>query len=177
MVKILIVLLMLVTASQANRFSDDALYKELQTLNSEQKEILKTTWERGKPLGLNYTLTAIAWQESNFGKYKVGKWSPDYGVFQINLKTYKSRYKDEIKVYKLQDRHIKKWLTDNYTIGFIAAVDEILFWKEVHDGNWNKIWASYNDGTRIGYKGKKYSKEISQRIRVIDRYYKGGFLR
>lgn len=148
----------------------DKLHNELKNLSPSQKQVLYKTFEKGKSLDLQYTLTAIAWQESSFGKFKVGKWSPDYGVFQINLKTWKSRYSKEIKQYNLTDKKIKKYLVKHYDLGFVAAVDEILFWKTVHGNNWNKIWASYNDGTHISSRGLKYSQKIAKKIKAIKKY-------
>lgn len=145
----------------------NTLINELKNLSPQQAEVMKMTWEKGKALDLHYTLTAIAWQESSFGKYKIGKWSPDYGTFQINLKTYKSRYAKEIKAHNLSDKKIRSYLIDYYDLGFVAATDEILFWKRVHRGNWNKIWASYNDGTHISSKGRSYSKQIAAKIKAL----------
>lgn len=148
----------------------DKLLNELKNLSPDQKAVLYKTFEKGKALDLHYTLTAIAWQESSFGKFKIGRWSADYGVFQINIRTWKSRYSKEIKQYGLTNEKIKKYLVEHYDLGFVAAVDEILFWKTVHGNNWNKIWASYNDGTHISAKGHKYSKLIGKKVRAIKKF-------
>jgi hypothetical protein len=164
---------LLLTVALSTSLWSNSLVHELKNLSPEQQKVLEKTWELGKEFDLHYTLTAIAWQESSFGKYLVGRWSPDYGVFQININTYKRRFKKEIKGSNLSDEQVIKFLTHNYSLGFVAAVEELLFWKKVRKNDWKKVWASYNDGTVIGEKGLNYSRKLNKKIKALSVYMKG----
>jgi len=142
---------------------------ELNHLDDSQKSILIRTYTKAKAYDLHYTMTAIAWIESNFGKHKVGRTSQDYGVFQININTFKRRYSDLLKKNPLSDKKIKHLLVTDYNINFLASVAELQFWKSVHKNNFNKIWKSYNAGYNLSA-GKRYSEQIKLRIRLIKSY-------
>lgn len=149
---------------------NSASLKELDNLNKDQLKTLYKTFYYGKQHDLHWTLTAIAWKESNFGKYLINPRSKDYGVFQINLKTYKRRYASEIATNNLSDDTIKSYLVRYYDLNAIAAIDELLFWQSVHGKQWTKIWASYNDGTVISSKGRAYSRDIAKRIKLLQHF-------
>lgn len=152
----------------------NSLDNELKNLSYEKREVLFKIYEDGKKFDLQWTLTAIAWQESSFGKYLVNPNSQDYGIFQINLRIYKNRYKYEIEQANVNDNILIKMLTQHYGIGLTAAIAELQFWKEVRgDHRWNQIWASYNDGNIISKKGVKYSQMIAKKIRALKKYIKG----
>lgn len=145
---------------------------ELKTLSSEQKAVMVKTFKMAKVHDLQWTMTAIAWKESGFGKALVGRTTPDYGVFQINLNTYKRRFHDEIVENDLSEKEIIETLKYDFETGFIAALEEIYFWKKVRKDDWRMVWASYNDGTYISSKGKKYSEDIAKRIKLLKIYFK-----
>lgn len=145
-----------------------ASLKELHNLTPKQAEVMKMTMEYGKQHNLSYTLTAIAWKESNFGKYLVGWTTPDYGIFQNNYYTYKNRFKKRINQAGLTKSQVIKMLTHSFYIGAEAAVAELKFWRKSRD--WRHSVESYNDGTRISAKGKAYGADIAKRVRLLQQY-------
>lgn len=95
---------------------------------------------------MKYTLMAIAVKESSVGKNQINEISNDYGLFQSNIKSVLRRQNVEDN---LENRKYfaEKLLTDP---GFAAknAIVEINYWREVHENNWLRVWASYNTGWR-----------------------------
>ena len=144
---------MILVASTANA---NKLDKYLENLSGPQLAVMYRTFYTAKVHDLHWTMTAIAWKESEFGLNLVGRTTPDYGVFQINIKTYRNRFSDY--------DGLKDELTNNYSLGFSAALAEIEYWKSVHGSNWNKVWASYNSGWTGG---KGYSDSIKLRIKAL----------
>lgn len=145
------------------------LERELATLDKEQLKVLYKTFYYGKQHDLHWTLTAIAWKESNFGKYRRNDTSQDYGIFQVNLNTYKRRYADEIAAHSLSDNTIINYHIRYFEFNIAAAVDEIRYWQSVRS-SWKDIWASYNDGTVISFKGRSYSNDIAKRIKTLQHF-------
>ncbi|MEA3371032.1 MAG: hypothetical protein U9Q40_06795 [Campylobacterota bacterium] len=129
--------------------------------------MLHRTFELAEPYDLSYTMTAIAWQESNFGKYRVGRITPDYGVYQININTFKRRYFDELERYRVPDDRLIYLLTNDDDLGFIAAIAEITFWKSVRGNNWRAIWGSYNGGYNMN---EAYADAIAKKVRALEIY-------
>ena len=50
-------------------------------LSSEQRYRLQWAYSYGEQYDLGWTMSAIAWHESNAGQYKINTKSNDYGVF------------------------------------------------------------------------------------------------
>ena len=112
-------------------------------------------------------MTAIAWHESDFGKHRVGRTTPDYGVYQINIKTFKNRFKDIIKKHKQTDKQIIEMLKYNDELNFSASLTELQYWLHQYEGNHYKAWASYNGG----WKGcKRYADIIQKRIKALKKF-------
>lgn len=163
MIKTLALLLALITSLHANKYDD-----QLMLLSPKQTTVLMDTYERAEQHNLEWTMTAIAWQESEFGKYMVGRTTPDYGTFQININTFKARYRKEIADGKLTDEDIIKMLISDYELNFTASLEELKFWYNVHGDDFQKIWASYNGG----WKGNpRYARAIGHRISALKRYF------
>jgi len=166
--KFILILILTLTLSHANKLDD-----ELKYLTKPQLEILHTTFKKAKSYDLQWTMTAMAWQESRFGKALIGRTTPDYGVFQINLKTFKARYAKILAEPKedgtlIDDKDIINMLVSDYELNFVASLEEIKFWQHVHGNNYMKIWASYNGG----FKGNPiYANAIKNKIRALRRYF------
>jgi len=147
----------------------NSLDRELQNLSTDQKKILVWVYEKAEPYDLKWTMMAIAWQESSFGKYLIGRTSPDYGIFQVNINSFERRYSNHWREMGVNfDREqVAYYLINDKELNFVASLEEILFWRDIHNGNWNKIWASYNGG----YKGNfNYAQKIKAKIRALKRF-------
>ena len=150
-----------------------SLKSDLEKLSPQQKAVMVKTFNKAKHFDMAWTMTAIAWYESGFGKALVGRTTPDYGVFQINIYTYKRRFKQHIEALHMSDDTIRHILKHDYDVGFLAAVEELKFWQTVRgDDNWTEIWGSYNDGTVIDEAGRKYAEVIRARIALLKQYSK-----
>ena len=165
-------LIMIVISSMtlyAGEINSDKI-KELQNLTPAQKEVLTKTLKNPSLTKKEKLLfTAIAWKESSLGKYIENPKSGDYGTFQINLNTFNKRFKDDME-YAGLSKFSKRLLKKNYNLNLMAAKAEINFWKRFHKGDLSKTIASYNDGTIISSTGKKYSKDIQDRMRIIEEF-------
>ena len=149
-----------------------SLINELYKLNPEQQKVFNQIVAWAEVHDLKWTMLSIAWKESNYGKYRVGKFSEDYGVFQINLRTFKNRFAQQLEAFPLSESSIKKILTTDDELNFLASIAEIKFWHSVHGHNWRKVWGSYNDGTHISYKGREYAQDIARRIKLLKIFLK-----
>jgi hypothetical protein len=152
--------------------TDDELYRELTHLSKKQQTVLVKTYKQGKLYNLHHSLSAIAWIESNFGVNKINNYSHDYGVFQINLRTFKNRHKKALSIYNVSDKKIKKILTNDYQMSFLNALMELRFWAGVYEHKANKyyrMWCSYNAGYDRS-NGIQYADNIKQRIRVLKEF-------
>jgi len=164
--RLILVLALLVTLVQADEL-DDRFDGELKKLSYLQIEVLHDSLRKGSPFNLSWSMTAIAWEESNFGKNRVGRTTPDYGVYQINLKTFKDRYADVIKRHNSSDAEIIEMLKYNDELNFSASLTEIQYWLHVYKGDHYKAWASYNGG----WKGsKRYANIIQKRIKALKKF-------
>jgi hypothetical protein len=103
--------------------------------------------------GYGLTLAAIIIQESQGGLYRVNPESKDYGLTQINIKTAINRlgYKDTPFMRSVAASKIV--FDDDLAIAL--AIEELLYWDDRRDGQWNHVVASYNSGNNMS-KGLKY---------------------
>mgnify|MGYP003585699360 CR=1 FL=1 len=158
----------------SNLFCSENTAKALSELNYNQRYILVKTFydskEFVKTKNERLLLTAIAWKESNFGE-KLESKTNDFGVFQINLKSFNSRFGEQLKSNNL-DKYAKNMLRNNHKVGMMAAVAELNFWKQKYPKDLDKVIASYNDGSDITQVGKDYATDIKERIAVLDSYLK-----
>ena len=145
------------------------LQERITHLNTHQVEVMCNTWRIGASHDLQWTLTAIAWLESDMGERLLSPDRQDVGVFQINLISFRRRYAEQLEMYPRNDDQLRELLYD-YEVGVTAAIAELTFWKKIHDGNWHKVWASYNSGW-VG--GGMYARAISQRIGILKQYKEG----
>jgi len=176
--KKLILLFLLVTVSLSKGYNygsksdyrvDGELIKEylkqLDSLNDEQKYWLDYVYRRCSKYNLAYTCVAVAWEESQFGVYKVIPWSGDYGLMGINLYWY---MKDN--GYNYRDRYLRSRLAtkltcdDDYNIMYAIAKLEKLKQKY---RRWREVWAHYNGGTRPNW---IYAKKILNKIIAFKKY-------
>ena len=161
----------------------NSYYKDLYNLNNNQKEVMLRAYIQGAEYDYGYTLTAIAWTESNFGKFKMNvndgdvyKYKGSYGVYHILLNTVMSR--EEIKSQWHASRVAERLYTDQKYCG-TKALEELLFWDRTWkskgvEKHYRHVVASYNAGyNSINSKnGRKYSEVIALRVKALKKYFK-----
>lgn len=150
--------------------SANKLEEELKNLNLSQKEVLEKVYEEGKKYNLELTLTAICWEESQFGKYMVNISDPSFGYFHNSVKSIQNRHKSN---NWNTSRLIERLLFD-IDFGVEQAVLEIKFWQKVYKGKpkaWSKMVSSYNAGYKYR-NGEMYLFKIKEKIRALKKYKK-----
>lgn len=158
-IKIIFFILIFVTNIFASNFS-------FNELSQKDLETLKQIKEQGQKHGLSYSLMAIAIKESDLGKYIVNVDSMDYGLYQANLKTVISRHKVKDTAWN-RNKFAAKLVSD-FKFATKNAIDELNYWRKVHNNDWKKVWSSYNGGWKYNSsKARKYSQDIAKIIREL----------
>lgn len=152
-------------------------YRQLKRLNEDQIKIMLFSYKVGLEYDLGYALTAVAWKESNFGKYLInisdGK-EGAYGVYHILLDTAASRNK--LKTAWDRSRYAERLI---FEIDLCAdeAITELLYWKKYFKRTstpWKAMFAGYNAGSK-GMKsvaGKAYADDAILRVKALQWYFK-----
>jgi len=139
---------------------------EYKNFTVKQKATLVRTFYTGKTFNYGYTLTAIAWQESKFGKYLINLNDPSCGIFHVMPKyignTDNSKW--------TQSRLCEKLILD-YDFSFSSALERLKYfenyWKSKEVPKiWSHTVSSYNQG--FNYKpDSKYLKEIKLKVKFL----------
>lgn len=179
--KKLMKLLMAVIACMCVSHASDAeminmYYKQLNNLSKEQMKIMLYSYEVGEPYDLGFSLAAIAWKESVFGKYLMnlsdGK-SGAYGVYHILLDyaAKRNKVKNDWEKSRLAERLV-------FEIELCAneAISELIFWKTYFKrakNPWKSMFAGYNAGGAglTSKKGKAYAEDAILRVKALERYF------
>ena len=132
-------------------------------LTLKQQNLLINVYLRAKKYNLKYTLTAIAWKESNAGAIPVNVFDPSCGVFHNNLKVVGKSVNNFIPSKYNYNKLCNKLITDT-EFSMDQAVRVIRYFQKYYHNNWMKIWGAYNGGF---HPNKKYAKDIWYRIKAI----------
>ena len=158
-IRLFFLLLFTITVSNATNFNP---YK----LSKDDINLLKTIKSKGEKHGFSYSLMAIAIKESSLGKYIINVDSKDFGLFQANIKSVIARHK--LKDTSWNRNKLAMQLISDFDFAAQNAIDELAFWHDKHNGNWKRIWASYNGGWKYNSKrARKYSNDIYRIIRQL----------
>lgn len=155
---------------------DKKYLEELEKLTTEQKEVLYLAYSAGAEKGYGLTLAAIAWKESQFGKYmlnvtdgKNGSYGPyhvllDYAIIRHKVTTNwgKSRLAEKL-VYDME-------------FSSSEALDVLTYYHErfkKKNNPWKWAVAAYNNGHKslTTSKGKKYAEDIALRVVTLMKYF------
>ena len=147
------------------------LLRELNNLSNDQRYIMVKTFMLAKKYDYEYTMTAIAWQESDFGKYVINLQDPSFGVFHNLIESVANRHNVKGKWHKSR---LAEALIKDYNFSFVEALSELKYWESVYKKqphSWSKIVSSYNSGWN--YKnGKEYLDRIKEKIKVLKIFFK-----
>ena len=166
MFKLLVILTILISNLNAT---------SLKNLSYQQKEVLSYVYSKAKEFNLSLTMTAIAWQESQFGRYELSLSDPSCGIFHVMPAIL------AVKVGLQNDswnrsRLCEKLITDR-DFSFSAALLELKYWQNYWEAEhvsrvWSHMVASYNGGFNINIKTNIYLKNIKAKIRLLKKYLK-----
>lgn len=146
-----------------DKFSDD------------QKEIIAYAYNYGKKYNLGFTLAAIAWHESCAGEYRMNFADPSAGIYHALIPGVMKRYQ-MLKDTGFNRNVIGELLIRDDEFASKVAVDELLFWNKVRDGNWKDIIKSYNKGysweknDKLNEIAENYYKNIKLKKEILEQY-------
>jgi len=147
-------------------------FKKIDSLTTEQYNNLIWIYQQGKKYDLELSLTAIAWQESQFGKYPINLSDPSGGLFHNLLGSV--CYRLNLAPNQWNQSRILERLISDKKFALQQAVAELYYWKnywKVRNKKylWKRMISSYNGG----HKGNiKYYKNIVKKVRYLKRYFK-----
>lgn len=163
----LIPLMFLVVVATPPTVADGQEINHCQILNQKQSFVVEQSIKLGEPFDLSNSLAAIAIVESGAGKWLVNLQDPSAGVYHININTAMKRSPNKIDSNFTRNLMAQRLIEDQkFAAGF--AIAELLYWKNYHHGNWNKVWASYNAGFNYDSSaGKRYARKIVNTIKCL----------
>ncbi len=144
----------------------NSLQQDFNQLDSKQISVLKQACLAGLPHGLCLTMAAIAWQESNLGKWNINLQDPSASWYHIRIQT-AFKYTILKKHTRFNYNRIAQMLIDNEKWAGSIAVKQILFWKRYFHGSLYRAIGSYNGGYRWN---RKYAREVWQKIKFLKKH-------
>jgi len=147
----------------------------LKNLSYQQKEVLQYVYSRAKEFNLQLTMTAIAYQESQFGKYELDLQDPSCGIFHVMPALLAVKVGLDNNNWN-RSRLCEKLIEDK-DFSFSAALLELKYWQNYWRAQhvkrvWSHMVASYNGGYNINIKTNTYLKHIKHKIRLLRAYLK-----
>ncbi len=140
-----------------------------------QKNVILQAYLAGLRYGFGFTLAAIAWQESCAGEYRVNFQDPSAGLFHAYIPSVFKRH-PELKENGFTHNMVGHRLVTDDDFAVQIAIEELLFWNKVHEGNWKNIVKSYNRGyswqtsKRADASATEYYENVAQKVREIKQY-------
>lgn len=133
-------------------------------LSQQQASVANFAYSYGKPFDFGYTMVAIAMEESQLGRWNINIQDPSAGPWHVTLDK-ALRYKGWTDTPFNRNRAAQLLIEDIYFAAHLA-IEELLFWNRVREGNWRAVVSSYNGG----WKGnEEYRRKISRNIEIIKR--------
>lgn len=140
-----------------------------------QKEIIAYAYNYGKPYNMGYTLAAIAWHESCAGEYRMNFADPSAGIYHALIPGVIRRYQ-MLKDTGFNRNVIGELLVRDDEFASKVAIDELLYWDKVRNGDWKNIVKSYNKGfsweksARMNELAENYYKSIKEKKEILEEY-------
>lgn len=153
--------------------SEPDLINSCEIFTKEQQKVLQYSYEKGKEHNLQWTLAAIAWQESSAGQKLKNKNSDSYGLYGNMLSTVNSRLKDEefkknLPKIPLTQKQTVMLIQHDWEFAATFALVELEYWKNRHSGDRGKMISSYFGGNKFNSKSAKYYRScIDEKIREL----------
>lgn len=162
--KLKIILTLILTAFTGTAYATPQACPALtvERLSESQIGVIYQAFEAGRGNDMSYSLAAIAWQESQGGKYMINLQDPSSGVFHITINNALSYIKWRDTPFNRN--RVAQLLIDDFELSAEFAMINLQFWKDHHGNDWNKIWGSYNGGYRPNM---EYASDIASKIQKI----------
>ena len=151
-----------------------ALSMSLMAWSSSQLEVQKYVFNSGKAVNYEYTLTAIAEIESQYGKYMVNLADPSCGILHIMPKSLIKR--TELNDNSWNHSRLCERLIIDKEFSISAAILELKYWENYWTSKgvqriWSHTVASYNGGFKADPNGA-YIKKVRKVIRNLKKTLK-----
>lgn len=147
--------------------------KELGDITPEQRAVMNHVAELAHGFDLSYTVVAIAWQESNLGKYPVNLQDPSCGITHKNVVYYlKSK---GLKDNSFMRNKICAELVSDIELATAVAIEDLEYWKVYHkrrklkdEDVYTYMLRSYNGGYKFNSQAAKdYAKSVKARVGAL----------
>ncbi len=138
-------------------------------LSRNQISVLKDACRAGITDNLCYTMSAIAWQESDFGLYIVNFHDKGAGIYGNKVSSVMDRLHPRIRNNSFNRNRVGSWLIHNSKFAATQALLELKYWLRYWHNNWFNAVGSYNGGYRSN---RNYAWEITKRVRFLERHIK-----
>ena len=145
------------------------------SFNEDQKEIIAYAYNYGKKYDLGYTLAAIAWHESCAGEYRMNFADPSAGLYHALIPGVLRRYQ-MLKDNGFNRNVIGEMLVRDDEFASKVAIDELLYWDRVRNGNWKAMIKSYNKGfsweksASANKFAENYYQSVKQKREILEDY-------
>ena len=140
-----------------------------------QKEVIAYAYTYGKKYDLGLTLAAIAWHESCAGEYRMNFADPSAGIYHALIPGVIKRYKI-LKDNGFNRNVVGELLIRDDEFASKVAIDELLYWKKVRNGNLKDMIKSYNKGfswekgVKSNALANNYYNNIKEKINILSKY-------
>ena len=132
-------------------------------VTAEQAYALNYAYQFGGRFDMGYTLAAIAWIESRAGLFPVSR-DGDYACGYFHVKAGNILKRESLPNTRRTRKIMCEYIKVDRAYAAQAAIDELQYWNDYHNGNWNKMVRSYNGG----FKGStKYLNTVKTVIRQL----------
>lgn len=141
----------------------------------EQKEIIAYAYNYGRKYNLGYTLAAIAWHESCAGEYRMNFADPSAGLYHALIPGVIRRYQ-MLSDTGFNRNVIGQLLVKDDEFASKVAIDELLYWDSVRNGNWKDIIKSYNKGfsweknKHFNQLAEAYYRSVKEKKEILEDY-------
>lgn len=149
--------------------------KTCDIFTDDQIKVLQYAHDRGKQYDLEWTLAAIAWQESSAGVKTKNPRADSYGIFGSLLTTVETRLKDKefadtLSKVPLNRKQTIFLLKHDWEFASEFALVELTYWQDRHNADHQKTVSSYFGGNRPNTPAaKSYAKRLNEKIRFLKR--------
>lgn len=146
--------------------------KDVKDFSHSQNEVLLYAFKYGKEHNLGLTLAAIAWQESCAGAYKMNFSDPSAGLYHAYIPGVLRRY-NLLSDNSFNRNVVGEILIRDDEFSSKVALDELLYWNKVRDGDWARVIKSYNKGfswekdAKAAKSAKTYLQSIEEKVLAL----------
>lgn len=166
-IKIIIIIsfIMFVIPTKATAYQN--LKYQFSVLSKYQFSVLKYSCKVGIKYNLCYTLSAIAWQESDFGLYNIDLQDPSAGIYHIKISN--AMYYLKLDNTPFNRNRVAQWLMRYPGLSSKLAIKELRYWLRYWGGSWYKAVGSYNGGFKPN---NNYANEIVRKVKFLENHVK-----